>query len=51
MYKDSIRISQETRYISSTKHKGLFLFTEKIAAYRENHKKHTNTLCGKNAEL
>jgi hypothetical protein len=30
---------------------GLMLFKETNAVYCENHTKHTNTLCGQNAEL
>jgi hypothetical protein len=29
----------------------LMLFRETVAVYCENHKEHTNTLCGQNAEF
>jgi hypothetical protein len=45
IYKNSIRTSQETYYISMTTTNWLMLFSETIAINFENHKKHTNTLC------
>jgi hypothetical protein len=45
MYINSIRISQETHYVSATKPNRLMLFTETVAVYCENHAEHTNTLC------
>jgi hypothetical protein len=43
--------SQETHYVSTTKPSRLMLFRERNAAYCENHTKHTDTLCGQNAEF
>jgi hypothetical protein len=43
--------AQETRYVSVTKPSRLMLFGETVAVYWENHTEHTDTLCGKNAEL
>jgi hypothetical protein len=51
MYKNSVRTSQETYYISSKKTNRLMLSREKIAAYCENHTKHTDTFCRQNAEF
>jgi hypothetical protein len=47
----SVRTSQETHYVSATKPNRLMLFRERVAVYCENHTKHTDTLCGRNAEL
>jgi hypothetical protein len=47
----SVRASQETHYVSTTKPNRLMLFREIIAVYCENHMEHTNTLCGQNAEI
>jgi hypothetical protein len=49
MFKDSVRTSQETHYVSITKPNRLMLFRETAAVYCEDHKEHTNTLCGQNA--
>jgi hypothetical protein len=38
-------------YVSITKFNRLMLFREEIAICCENHKKHTNKLCGLNAEF
>jgi hypothetical protein len=43
--------SQETHYISAIQPNWLMLFREAIAVYCENHKEHTDTLCGQNAEF
>jgi hypothetical protein len=51
IYKDSVRTSQETYYVSATKPNWLMLFGEIIAVYCENHTEHTNTLFGQNAEF
>jgi hypothetical protein len=51
IYKVSVRTSQETHYVSTTKTNQLMLFRETVAVYCENHKEHTNTLCGHNAEF
>jgi hypothetical protein len=48
---NSVRTSQETHYISATKITRLILFREMVAVYCESHTKHTNTLCGQNAEF
>jgi hypothetical protein len=44
MYKNSVRTSQETQYISATKPNRLMLFGETAAVYCETHTEHTNTL-------
>jgi hypothetical protein len=51
IYKNSVRTSQETHYVSATKPNRLMLFREIIAVYCENHTEHTNTLCRQNAEF
>jgi hypothetical protein len=49
-YKNSVRTSQETYYVSTTKPNRLMLFEETVAVYCEKHTELTNTLCEKNAE-
>jgi hypothetical protein len=49
--KTSVRTSQETHYVSATEPNRLMLFRETVAVYCENHKEHTDTLCGQNAEI
>jgi hypothetical protein len=39
---NSVRISQETHYVSATKPNRLMLFRETVAVYCENHTEHTN---------
>jgi hypothetical protein len=51
MYKNPVRTSQETHYVSATKPSRLMLFRETVAVYCENHTEHTDTLCGQNAEF
>jgi hypothetical protein len=52
IYKNSVRTSQETHYISVAETSRLMLFREKkFAVCCENHVKHTNTFCGQNAEF
>jgi hypothetical protein len=51
IFKNSVRTSQETHYISTTKLSRLMLFGEIIAIYCENHTEHTNTLFGQNVKL
>jgi hypothetical protein len=51
MYTDSVRTSQETHYIFTTKTNRLMLFRETAAVYFEYHMKHINTLRGQNAEF
>jgi hypothetical protein len=51
LYKHSVRTSQETHQVAATEINLLMLFGETIAVYCENHMKHTNTLCGQNAEI
>jgi hypothetical protein len=46
IYMNLVRTSQETYYVSATKHNRLMLFREIIAA---NHTEHINTPCGQNA--
>jgi hypothetical protein len=50
-YKNPVRTSQETHYVSATKPNRLMLFGETDAVYCENHMKYTNTLSGQNAEF
>jgi hypothetical protein len=49
MYINSVRTSQETHYVTTTKPNRLMLFGETVDVYCENHMEHTNTLCGQNA--
>jgi hypothetical protein len=51
IYKNSVRTSQETHYVSTTKPNRLMLFMETVAVYCDNHTEHTDTLCGQNAEF
>jgi hypothetical protein len=51
VYKNSVRMSQETHYISATKPNRLMLFRETVAVYCESHTEHTDTLCGQNVDL
>jgi hypothetical protein len=46
MYKNSVRTSQETHYVSATETNRLMLFGETVAVYCENNTEHTNALCG-----
>jgi hypothetical protein len=48
IYKNSVRTSQETYYISDTKPNRLILFGETFAVYCENRTEHTDTLYGQN---
>jgi hypothetical protein len=45
IYEHSVRTSQETHYVSTTKPNRLMLFRETIAVYCENHTEYTDTLC------
>jgi hypothetical protein len=49
VHKDSVRTSQETHYVSTTKPNRLMLFKKTVAVYFEYHTEHTDTLCGQNA--
>jgi hypothetical protein len=40
VYINSVRTSQETHYVSATKHNWLMLFGERVAVYFENHTEH-----------
>jgi hypothetical protein len=51
MYKDSVRTSRKTHYVTAAKANWLILFRETIVVYYENHKEHTNTLCEQKAEF
>jgi hypothetical protein len=51
IYKNSVRTSQETYYVSATETNRLMLFKERVAVYCENHTEHINIFCGKNAEF
>jgi hypothetical protein len=51
IYKNWVRTSQETHYVSATKTNRLMVFRETVAFYCENHTEHTNTLYGHNAEF
>jgi hypothetical protein len=50
IYKNSVRTSQETHYVSATKPNRLMLFRETVAVYCENYTEHTTTLCGQKTE-
>jgi hypothetical protein len=43
--------SEEPHYVSGTETNRLMQFRETVAVYCENHMKHTNALCGQNAEF
>jgi hypothetical protein len=45
IYKNPVRTSQETQYISPTKSNRLMLFGETVAGYCKNDTEHTNALC------
>jgi hypothetical protein len=47
LYKNSVRTSQETHYISATKKSLLMLFRETVDIYCENHTEHTDILWGR----
>jgi hypothetical protein len=51
IYKNSVRTSQETHDVSTTKLNRLMMSRETVPVYCENHTEHINTLCGQNAEL
>jgi hypothetical protein len=51
VYINSVRVSQETHYVSATKPNRLMLFREIIAVYCENHTEHISTLHGKNTGI
>jgi hypothetical protein len=51
IYKNSVRTSQETHYVSATETNRLMLFRETVAVYCENHMEHMKTLCGLNDVL
>jgi hypothetical protein len=51
IYINPVRTPQETHYVSTTKPNRLMLFGETVTVYCENHTEHTDTLCGKNAEV
>jgi hypothetical protein len=46
-FKNSVRTSQETHYVSATKPNRLMLFRDTVAVYCENH----TELCGQKAEF
>jgi hypothetical protein len=51
IYQNSVLTSQEKYYVPATKINRLMPFNEKFALNCENHTKHINTLCERNAEL
>jgi hypothetical protein len=51
VYNISVRTSQETHYVSTTKPNRLMLFREIIAVYCENHTEHINKLRGQNIRI
>jgi hypothetical protein len=51
IFKNSVRTSQETHYVSATEPNRLMLFRETVAVYCENHTGHTNSLCGQNSKF
>jgi hypothetical protein len=48
---DTVRTSQEIRYVSATKRNRLMLFRETVAVYCKNHTEHTDILCGQSADF
>jgi hypothetical protein len=50
IYKDPVRTLQETHCVSPTKPNRLTAFGKTVAVYWENYTRHTNALCGQNAE-
>jgi hypothetical protein len=48
---NSVRTSQETRYVSATETNRLMLFRKTVAVYCKNHTEHINTLCGRKEEF
>jgi hypothetical protein len=44
LYKNPVRTSQETHYVSATKTNRLMLFGEIVAVYCENHMEHINKI-------
>jgi hypothetical protein len=48
---DTVRTSQETRYVLSTKTNRLMLFRETVAVHCDNRTRYENTLCGQNEEF
>jgi hypothetical protein len=51
MYKNSVRTSQRTHYVSATNINLSVLFREVHTVYCESDAKHTNALCGQNVEF
>jgi hypothetical protein len=47
IYKNPVRISQETHYVSATETSRLMLFGETLAVYYENHTEHTMQCVGR----
>jgi hypothetical protein len=48
---NSVHTSQETHHFSPIETSRLMLFREVITVYCENNTKHTDALCGQNAEF
>jgi hypothetical protein len=48
IYINSVRTSQETHNVTTTETNRLMLFGDTVAVYCDNHREHTDTLCGKN---
>jgi hypothetical protein len=48
---DTVRTSQEIRYVSATETNRLMLFRETVAVYCEDHIEHMNTECGHTVKL
>jgi hypothetical protein len=44
VYKNTVRTSQRTQYVSATEPSRLMLFGETVAVYCENHTEHTDTV-------
>jgi hypothetical protein len=51
IYSNSVRTSQETRYVSATKPNRLMLFRETVAVYCESHTERMHSLRGHNTEF
>jgi hypothetical protein len=47
VYKDPVRFSHETYYVSAKKTNRLILFRETVAVYCENHTEYINNTVGK----
>jgi hypothetical protein len=51
IYKNLVRTTQETCYVSATETSRLMLFSARVALYCKNHMEQTDKFCGQNAEF